>query len=361
MQNRFLLPVFSMAILFSLQSVSFADPESYKEYPAGGGCFYRYNLSTSVWDIDCGSLPEIMVTADRPSDEHIDHELPTPWFHEDLWRKVHWWDDGSSRWEEVPASTMPLTVYFELKPGQSNVIDCAPPGTNGEQRKRYLIVRTEPVLEDLHITDIIKTRLSAAYGHNHSADQDEPKCRGATVNDFGYTDENGIHEFYYRGPEAAGETRVTIEWLDPRTSEEQTPRTGSAHLDFINRHDGLVEITGGTGMTLTGQDSYHQAGDIHWATSTTKSRIGQLASHYYSTHSENLVVNDASLLYGGLYDFQENWDTPHAAHREGKNCDIYPTVPDSSKWAIIKSKITDMGSSYLDEINTSSPHIHFIE
>ena len=88
-----------------------------------------------------------------------------------------------------------------------------------------------------------------------------------------------VFDFFYRGPEAAGRTVVTVNWRDPRDEE-----TGSVSRTFENRHDGLVEITGTPAMTLTGHESddFHLAPDIHWVTSTTKSRIGSLAALYYA-------------------------------------------------------------------------------
>ena len=99
-------------------------------------------------------------------------------------------------------------------------------------------------------------------------------------------------------------------------------------MTFENRHDGLVEITGGTGMFLTGHNTRHRAENIHWVTPTTKTRIDSLAKLYYAEYNENLTVNDGSLRYGGLYDFKKTktWARPHKAHREGKNVDIYPTT-----------------------------------
>jgi len=69
-----------------------------------------------------------------------------------------------------------------------------------------------------------------------------------------------------------------------------------------------------------------------------------------------------SLVYGGLFDYKATWDPPHSEHRVGKNADVYPTgTPTDAKWDFIKQKITDLGSSYVDESSTTSPHIHFRE
>ena len=275
-----------------------------------------------------------------------------------LWGDYYRWDPSEELWEEIPASAMPLAVYLDLAPGQSAIIDCAPTGTSGNTRKRDLIVWTKPIFNDLWITSITKIRESTPhYGHYHTPDNSVVKCRGSTDVEDGATNDDGLFKFYYRGPEAAGRTVVTVHWKDPRDEE-----TGSLSMTFVNKHDGLVEITGNSAMHLTGHDTYHRAGDIHWVTSITKTRIEKLAKAYFEKFNEKLVINDGSLRYGGLYDFKENWAPPHKGHRDGTNVDIYPTTvsgKNDPKWVFLKDRIVKLGSTFYDEIETDSPHLHF--
>ena len=79
---------------------------------------------------------------------------------------------------------------------------------------------------------------------------------------------------------------------------------------------------------------------------------------------QNLKVNDGSLRYGGLYDFNENWDTPHSTHRDGKNVDIKPMTNSGAndpKWNFLRVRIRRLGSTFYDEVNTNAPHLHFIQ
>ena len=181
------------------------------------------------WYIDCGELPEIEVVAQAPpANEDIYHHVGEPWWHVDLFGKPYRWDFSISLWEEIPPSAMPLAVYLDLVHGQSTTIDCAPTGTSGNTRKRDLVVSTEPIFNDLWITSITKTRESTPhYGHHHTPDNNAVLCRGATDVDDGATNDNGIFQFFYRGPEAAGRTVVTVNWKDPRDEE-----TGSISMTF---------------------------------------------------------------------------------------------------------------------------------
>ena len=333
------------------------DASYHRRRPIGAGCWWVRDYDSRTWSIDCGTLPEIEVVAAAPPDyEDIYHHVGSPWWHVDLFGKPYRWDPTASLWESIPASAMPLEVFIELAPGQSTTIDCAPTG-HSDIRKRDLIVWTEPPFNDLQITSITTTRKATPhYGHHHPPDNSKELCRGDTSVDDGVTDSNGEFEFFYRGPEAAGRTVVTVSWLDLEKN-----KTGSVSMTFENRHDGLVEITGGTGIFLTGQDAYHRAGDIHWVTPTTKTRIASLAKLYYAEYNENLIVNDGSLRYGGLYDFNESWAPPHWGHRDGKNVDIYPTTVSDAKWKFLIRKIDELGSTYINKINTNAPHLHFIQ
>ena len=326
-----------------------------KRVPIGSDCWLEWSYTSREWTVDCGTLPEIeVVAAAPPPAEDIYHHVGAPWWHVDLFGNPYRWDPSASLWEPTPVSAVPLEVFLDLAPGQSTTIDCAPRGYS-DIRKRDLIVWTRPLLNDLEITIDKIRKTSPHYGHHHAPDNSEIPCRGATSVDDGVTNKDGVFQFFYRGPEAAGRTVVTVNWRDLRDGGE----TGSVSMTFENRHDGLVEITGGTGISLTGHDTHHRAGDIHWVTPTTKTRIASLARLYHAKYNENLMVNDGSLRYGGLYDFNETWRPPHWGHRDGTNVDIYPTTVSAAKWKFLIRKIDELGSTYLNKINTDDPHLHF--
>lgn len=230
----------------------------------------------------------------------------------------------------------------------------APTGTSGNTRKRDLIVYTDPVFDDLEITSITKERLSDNYGHHHSANNSLILCRGASSADNGFTDEDGTFEFFYRGPEAAGKTKVTVNWKDARDNE-----TGSVSLTFTNSHDGMTTIPSATGVELVGFDSNHIQGETHYVTSTTRTNILNICYDYYDEYSEDVRVNDASLKHGGLFDFDIPWSTPHSEHREGKNVDMRPHwAGTTTHWTKLKTLVTTYGGTYVEH-TAPGQHLHY--
>lgn len=99
----------------------------------------------------------------------------------------------------------------------------------------------------------------------------------------------------------------------------------------------------------------------HWSTRATGDALSLLAMGYWSQFNERLQINDMSLRYGGLLDFNATWAPPHHEHKSGMNADIYPKIPTAGKWAWIMAYLDTRGFYYGDEVNTSSPHIHFKE
>ncbi|MEO0297389.1 MAG: hypothetical protein ABIN23_08090 [candidate division WOR-3 bacterium] len=53
--------------------------------------------------------------------------------------------------------------------------------------------------------------------------------------------------------------------------------------------------------------------------------IFEIAEEYVDSGGERIYINDLSLPYGGLFDIEGNWQTPHSEHRLGNNADISGT------------------------------------
>ena len=61
--------------------------------------------------------------------------------------------------------------------------------------------------------------------------------------------------------------------------------------------------------------------------------IGQIAQAYLSTHSAIISINDLSLVSGGIFDSNKNWNPPHQCHRIGTSVDFnrFEIVNDDTK------------------------------
>jgi hypothetical protein len=65
-----------------------------------------------------------------------------------------------------------------------------------------------------------------------------------------------------------------------------------------------------------------QTDNNHYGTDYTISAIMSIAGLYKEEFQRRLLINDISLPYGGLFDINGDWQTPHKTHREGKNVDV---------------------------------------
>jgi len=60
----------------------------------------------------------------------------------------------------------------------------------------------------------------------------------------------------------------------------------------------------------------------HWGTEDTIEKLKEIAEVYYDLTDRILSINDISLPRGGLFDYEETWNPPHAEHRTGTDADI---------------------------------------
>lgn len=71
---------------------------------------------------------------------------------------------------------------------------------------------------------------------------------------------------------------------------------------------------------LTGQTGMHNSN--HYGTASTNTRIRTMATDYFEEAGIAIGINDISLVWGGLFDWQGTWAPPHSLHRIGKSLDV---------------------------------------
>jgi hypothetical protein len=77
----------------------------------------------------------------------------------------------------------------------------------------------------------------------------------------------------------------------------------------------------------------------HFGTQNLIASLINISSEYNKKYlSIRLRVNDMSLKYGGLFDWINNWESPHKLHRLGKNADVGFTGIDSNNRCVSLSK-----------------------
>jgi hypothetical protein len=118
---------------------------------------------------------------------------------------------------------------------------------------------------------------------------------------------------------------------------------------------GLITLTGGVGITLTGASPTHPVN--HCGLPILISKIQQLATAYHAKFGKNLFVNDMSLPDGGLYDFKNTWAPPHVTHREGRTVDINSTSMAQPERDFFRATALSLGFSVTLETNPEHWHL----
>ncbi|MGH9340351.1 MAG: hypothetical protein ACRD1R_12380, partial [Acidobacteriota bacterium] len=129
----------------------------------------------------------------------------------------------------------------------------------------------------------------------------------------------------------------------------------------------LQELGAGSTYYQRRVDSRHNNGDYHYGTSSLHSAIVAAADKFWNDWGkdqdpqEKMVVNDQSLLWGGLFEVPNAtvWtaDPGHVSHRAGKNVDLpFRVFRDGAEVAIsqkgkdiLESAVMQNCSSFIDE------------
>ncbi len=97
---------------------------------------------------------------------------------------------------------------------------------------------------------------------------------------------------------------------------------------------GLQELTSGDHYELSG--AFGEAGVTsqhyknHYGMPKLIAKMKRLADTVYSLKEYQLRINDMSLIDGGPFDIDNNWNTPHQTHRQGVSADISNEVLQSN-------------------------------
>ncbi|PIR18605.1 MAG: hypothetical protein COV48_06600 [Elusimicrobia bacterium CG11_big_fil_rev_8_21_14_0_20_64_6] len=160
----------------------------------------------------------------------------------------------------------------------------------------------------------------------------------------------------FKTPTAAARLTVTWSWSGACQ--------GSQSKSFDSGIEGLSALTAGSGYTLVGATSKHASN--HYSDSAALKAIPIIASDYKAEFPKDpdLLVNDISLGFGGLFDINGDWQSPHITHRFGSQADVQKsTIPEAhqAKFEEIAKKhgarILIEGTHYhLDFTSTDSVH-----
>jgi hypothetical protein len=153
-------------------------------------------------------------------------------------------------------------------------------------------------------------------GHDH---HDENRPKGKLSAATGTTNAEGMFVVEYEASEVGGEEEIIVS-----SSRAQA----NAKAKIFVRVGGLQALSAGPSENFVLVGKFGEPGvtsrhrDNHFGTETLIAKVRALADIVYRDSAYVLRINDISLPWGGVFDIQNNWSTPHSGHRVGVNVDI---------------------------------------
>jgi len=159
------------------------------------------------------------------------------------------------------------------------------------------------------------TARAVLYSGGHDHDGNRPV--GIFEQNHGQTNENGEFRTYYYATQFGGIERIIASGGNISDSADLTVRVPG--LILLYDYPDYIKV-GGT-QNHHGPPDW-QEDHNHFCMPEVANAIFEIAEEYVDSGGERIYINDLSLPYGGLFDIEGNWDTPHNSHRKGENADI---------------------------------------
>jgi len=171
---------------------------------------------------------------------------------------------------------------------------------------------------------VVRLRVDAlanSGGHIHGDDRDS--LRRGNLNGTGPeiiaavpTGADGTFSFEFNAPAVAG-TYILTASCDNMPCTQQGPKTIDVKID------GLVPVQPCSFCMEVGSTQVHP--DNHYLTPSAEFKEEVIALVYHTDPtitSPILALNDASLVWGGIFDLDADWQMPHREHDKGTVIDI---------------------------------------
>lgn len=173
------------------------------------------------------------------------------------------------------------------------------------------------------------------------------------------TQPDGRATVTFSAPTVSGTHTISAECISPAC-------TGTTSGDINVKVPGLERMPYSTLYVFVGGEAGKAHTDNHYLTPAALSKIQKLAEIYHSRFpfSPVLRVNDASLVWGGVFDIKGSWTAPHIQHRRGLVIDVRANqlpdaIPNSNDRAFQLMITKRLGGSYiLENQGTSNEHYH---
>jgi hypothetical protein len=199
------------------------------------------------------------------------------------------------------------------------------PAETGGESKLELVVRVKendtPKADVPVQLSIVVTPNSG--GHEHH-DANRPK--GSLSLTAGKTDASGEIKLVFQAPIVSGIQTVKATCTDCTNEAGHEITVKVPDLVPINPNPRRQE-NGSFAYALTSVDRIHvgtaryHVGQ-YWLTKAASDSLDDLVKAFNDFGWGTVALNDASLIWGGVYDINGNWRNPHKGHRTGEEIDI---------------------------------------
>jgi hypothetical protein len=157
-------------------------------------------------------------------------------------------------------------------------------------------------------------RVPGSGGHNHGGNTSDPRAVGQIAPSsftLGSPYPQNVQSVY-RATNVCGTNKVVC-----RFSVGNPPVIENFVQVILS---GLQPITSSAALQLKPPLPQHPS--PYWGAPAFISKLVQLANRYFAERGKPITVTDATLMWGGRFDLNQDWNPPHAEHRDGHQADI---------------------------------------
>ncbi|MGA1979943.1 MAG: hypothetical protein ABSG99_05195 [Sedimentisphaerales bacterium] len=191
-------------------------------------------------------------------------------------------------------------------------------------------------------------RVPGSGGHNHGGATTDAAAVG-TISPNSFTLPNGYPQnvqSVFRAPTVCGAVRYIVRFSTNNPSVENL-------IEIL--FQGFQAIPSSTNLRLKTPTTEHPS--PYWATPDFINKLVQLANLYAKQTSKPLTVTDASLPWGGCFDLDKNWASPHHEHMNGRQADIRSSEMSPSEKQTFLQAATQAGLSASEESKPLHWHV----
>jgi hypothetical protein len=244
-------------------------------------------------------------------------------------------EDTTKRGEKeltVIEQTLRIVMEGERKVEPRNLTGASnPPGPADRNKKEFKIELTRnkaPVVG--HSFQLTNNYVDSTGGHDHLApgrarNRDNYGWfilkRTNTEHDSPYngqTQDNGKEIFDYVASVFGDRIRLRVESTEPNKRQFLWDT-----VSITEKVDSLIAFPQTANYSLTGRKPAHPNNHYFYqiAVDSLVKAANEFAKAEWNT-SGKMLLNDMSLEWGGLFDINGSWGTPHSLHRVGRSVDI---------------------------------------